>query len=218
MTGDGARPGAEYVYEALVDAGVEVLVGLPGTQTLPLDRVVAARDEMDYVMARHETAIPHVAWGYHRVSGTPAATLTVPGPGETHAMHGLKNAREDCVPLVPVTGDAAPDQRGKGPIHEIEPETYDTVVKENVVVEAEQDLPAAVERGIERGLTPPYGPVRLGVPSAFLAEEIRASPASVDPERVTRDNAAAYDAAADLLADVRAVRNGTTFAGDGTEE
>jgi len=77
--------GGEYVYEALVEAGIDLLVGLPGTQTLPLDRVVARREEMRYVMARHETAIPHVAWGHFETSGRPAATLTVPGPGETNA-------------------------------------------------------------------------------------------------------------------------------------
>ncbi|MEF8852037.1 MAG: thiamine pyrophosphate-binding protein [Haloarculaceae archaeon] len=197
------RPGAAHVYDALLDAGVGLLVGLPGTQTVPLDRVVAARDEMRYVMARHETAVPHVAWGHYEVSGVPAATLTVPGPGETNAMHGLKNALNDSVPILHVTGDAHPDDRGKGPIHEIEPDTYDNVVKENVVVESPRDLPAAVERGVERALTPPMGPVRLGVPSAFLANEVAAPAASVDPERVTRENGDHYDAAAALLAEAR---------------
>lgn len=195
--------GGEYVYEAFREAGVELLVGLPGTQTLALDRVVAQRAEMDYVMARHETAIPHVAWGYYETSGRPAATLTVPGPGETNAMHGLKQALEDCVPILHVTGDASPDQRGKGPIHELETDTYDTVVKENVVVESRRELRATVDRGIERALTPPYGPVRLGVPREFLAEAFAAPPASIEPERVTRDNGAAYDEAADLLADAK---------------
>ncbi|WP_226021447.1 thiamine pyrophosphate-binding protein [Halomicrobium salinisoli] len=217
---DRSKTGGEYVYEALVDAGLDLLVGLPGTQTLPLDRVVADRDEMRYVMARHETAVPHVAWAYYEVSGTPAATLTVPGPGETNAMHGLKNALEDSVPLVHVTGDAHPDERGKGPIHEIDPDTYDDVVKENVVVESRRDLPAAVERGIERALTPPYGPVRLGIPSRFLGEAFAAPTATVEPERVTRENGPAFDAAADLLADAERpllyVGGGVRRSADGT--
>jgi acetolactate synthase-1/2/3 large subunit len=207
------RPGAEYVYDALLAAGVETLVGLPGTQTVPLDRVVTERDEMRYVMARHETAIPHVAWGHYEVSGVPAATLTVPGPGETNAMHGLKNALNDCVPIVHVTGDAHPDDRGKGPIHEIDPDTYDNVVKDNVVVESSRDLTAAVERGIERALTPPMGPVRLGIPSTFLASDVAAPDASVSPERVTRENGPLYDAAADLLADAE---RPVVWAGGGT--
>lgn len=58
-------------------------------QTLPLDRVVAERDHLSYVVARHETAIPHIAWGYYEAGGEPAAIITVPGAGETNAMHGL---------------------------------------------------------------------------------------------------------------------------------
>lgn len=201
--GNSARTkrGGEYVYDALVDAGIELLVGLPGTQTLPLDRVVVQRDEMRYVMARHETAIPHVAWGYYESSGVPAATLTVPGPGDTNVMHGLKNALEDSVPIVHVAADVNPDERGKKPIHEIESGTFDTVVKENVVVTDATDLPAAIDRGIERALTPPKGPVRLGVPSGVLAAEFDAPEASVTPEHVSRNNGSRLDAAADALAD-----------------
>lgn len=198
---DRTRSGGEYVYEALLDAGIDLLVGLPGTQTLPLDRVVARRSEMRYVMARHETAIPHIAWGYYETSGTPAATLTVPGPGETNAMHGLKNALEDSVPIVHVGADVDPDERGKGPIHEIDPGTYDNAVKENVVIERGSDLPAAVARGIERALSAPMGPVRLGISSGVLREEFAAPAATVEPELIERENALELEAAADLLAD-----------------
>jgi acetolactate synthase-1/2/3 large subunit len=183
MSDQPTQRGSEYLYEALVDAGVEVLVGLPGTQTLPLDRAVAERDDMTYVMCRHETAIPHVAWGYGEVSGRTAATLTVPGPGDTNAMHGLKNASEDCVPILHVSADAAPEDRGKGAIHEIEPDTFDNAVKANVNVERAMDLREDLARGIELAHTPPTGPVRLGVPSSILDSEFAAPPVAVEAER-----------------------------------
>lgn len=206
------RRGGEYVYEALVEADIDLLVGIPGTQTLPLDRVVARRSEMRYVMARHETAVPHIAWGYYETSGTPAATLTVPGPGETNAMHGLKNALEDSVPIVHVSADVDPEDRERKPIHEIDPDTFDNVVKENVTVTDSTDLPAALARGIERALAPPKGPVRLGIPSGVLAAEFSAPTATVAPERVTRDNATSYEAAAELLA---AASRPVVYAGGG---
>lgn len=200
MSEDGSpRSGGEYVYQALVKAGIELIVGLPGTQTLPLDRIVSQKDNIRYVMSRHETAVPHVAWGYFETSGRPAATLTVPGPGETNAMHGLKNALEDSVPIVHITGDIHPAEMGKKPIHEIEPNTYDNVVKENIVISSKNDLPAAIEQGITRALTPPYGPVRLGIPSEFLADEFTAPEAQIEPEVVERDNRTLYDDAVELL-------------------
>jgi acetolactate synthase-1/2/3 large subunit len=194
------RRGSEHVYEALVNAGVKVLVGLPGTQTLPLDRTIERRDDITYVMARHETAIPHVAWGYYEAGGGVAATLTVPGPGDANAAHGLKNAYDDNVPVIHISADADPSAFGKHPIHEIEPKTFDTVVKANVTVEDPFRLREVVSRGIETALAPPCGPVRLGIPSTFLAGEVHAPPAFVSPERTTYDAGSATDEAARRLA------------------
>ncbi|MFC6907196.1 thiamine pyrophosphate-binding protein [Halalkalicoccus tibetensis] len=165
------RRGSDYLYEALVDSGIKILVGLPGTQTLPLDRTVAERDEMQYVMARHETAIPHIAWGYYESGGDIAATITIPGPGETNAMHGLKNAFNDCVPIVHISADSDPDDRGKSPIHELEPETFDHVVKSNYRIERSVDFLGKIRDGIETAQTPPFGPIRLGIPSSLLDSE-----------------------------------------------
>jgi acetolactate synthase-1/2/3 large subunit len=204
MTAPGAaRLGGEHLYAALREHDIELLVGLPGTQTLPLDTVIADRGGIRYVMARHETAIPHIAWGYYEASGRPAATLTVPGPGETNAMHGLKNALEDCVPIIHMTGDVHPDDMGKKPIHEITPSTYDSVVKANVTVSSTTDLPAAIERGIEAALSPPRGPVRLGIPYRLLTAEFAAPTASVEPERIDRDNSHRFDRAAEILANAK---------------
>ncbi|AEH38998.1 thiamine pyrophosphate-binding protein [Halopiger xanaduensis] len=196
-----ARPGSEQLYDALVDAGIDLLVGLPGTQTLPLDRTVERRDDIRYVMARHETAIPHVAWGYYEAGGGVAATLTVPGPGDTNAMHGLKNALEDRVPIVHIAADADPADRGKGPIHEIEPDTFDNVVKENVSVERPLEFHRAVRSGIETALTPPRGPVRLGVPKSLLEGEFRSPRVTVDPPASQFEGDAEYRTAARLLAE-----------------
>jgi len=193
------KRGGEHVYEVLVEAGVDVLIGLPGTQTLPIDQVIAQRDEMSYVMARHETAVPHVAWGYFEASGEIAATLTVPGPGDTNAMHGLKNAKEDCVPLVHISADVDPAERGQKPIHEIEADTFDNVVKANINVTNTHELTKQVARAVSIATTPPYGPVRLGVPSNVLEAEFRGSDVTVEPESVDIRDPGAYDRAADLL-------------------
>jgi len=208
-----SRRGSQYLYRALVEAGVEVLVGLPGTQTLPLDRTVAEGSEMDYLMARHETAIPHIAWGYYESSEAIAATLTIPGPGDTNAMHGLKNALEDCVPLIHISADANPEERGQKPIHEIKPDTFDNVVKENITVEKVIELTEQIERAIQIAREPPFGPVRLGVPKTVLATRADHSSASVQPESVEFDNVAACDRAAELL---RSAERPVVYVGGGT--
>jgi acetolactate synthase-1/2/3 large subunit len=193
--------GSECVYDALVDAGVEILIGLPGTQTLPLDRTVAERTEMRYLMARHETAIPHIAWGYYETSDQMAATLTVPGPGDTNAAHGLKNALDDNVPLLHLSPIAEPEAFGKHPIHELKEETFDTIVKSNLTVETPAQLPTALARGVETALTPPYGPVRVGIPSPFLERTVEATDTTIAPEQPTDDTNRSHAEAIRALAD-----------------
>lgn len=194
------RYGSEYLYDALLEAEVETLIGIPGTQTLPLDEIVEERNEIQYVMARHETAIPHIAWGYYEAGKSIAATVTVPGPGDTNAMHGLKNAYEDCVPLIHISPHSEPSHRGKGPIHEIEPDTFDNVVKANINVEQPIELNAKVAEGIETALKPPYGPVRLGIPSSYLGMQFRSPRVSISPGDLHYDNRETYRRAADALA------------------
>jgi len=178
-------PGSDFLSNALVEAGIEHLIGLPGTQTLPLDQTVADRDDIEYVMARHETAIPHMAWGYYEANRQMAATITVPGPGDTNAAHGLKNALNDNVPIIHISPIPAPDDFGKHPIHELPNETFDHVVKRNLNVDSSSRLREVIARGIESAQTPPCGPVRLGIPSPFLEGSVAAPVVDVDIERTT---------------------------------
>ncbi|MFC6753512.1 thiamine pyrophosphate-binding protein, partial [Halorubrum tibetense] len=153
----------EAVVDCLLDHGVEVAFGIPGKQTLPLNRAFADRDAR-FVVARHETAVTHQAWGYAESSepGTMAATVVVPGPGDMNAMNGLKNAKNDCVPLLHLAVETERDVRGGDGIHETPPATYDTVVKENVLVESPAGAVAAVADAIRVARQPPQGPVRVG--------------------------------------------------------
>ncbi|TKX86919.1 thiamine pyrophosphate-binding protein [Halorubrum sp. SS5] len=161
---------AEAVVDAMLDRGVDTVFGIPGKQTLPLNRALADRDAR-FVVARHETAVPHEAWGYAETSepGAMAATCVVPGPGDTNAMNGLKNALNDCVPLLHLAVETERSVRGGDGIHETPPETYDTVVKENVLVDSPAGAVPAVVEAIRTAREHPQGPVRVGIPKDVLA-------------------------------------------------
>ncbi|RLM49778.1 thiamine pyrophosphate-binding protein [Halorubrum sp. Atlit-28R] len=194
---------AEAVVDAMLDRGVDTVFGIPGKQTLPLNRALADRDAR-FVVARHETAVPHQAWGYAETSepGAMAATCVVPGPGDTNAMNGLKNALNDCVPLLHLAVETERSVRGGDGIHETPPETYDTVVKENVLVDSPAGAVPAVVEAIRTAREHPQGPVRVGIPKNVLASRTPQpavgdrdpSPPPTAPPDAVRD-------AADRLAD-----------------
>ncbi|MFT4947417.1 MAG: acetolactate synthase-1/2/3 large subunit, partial [Natronomonas sp.] len=157
--------------DQLVAGGIDTVFGIPGKQTLPLNEAIEARHDVQFVVARHETAVSHMAWGYAETSGGPAATLVVPGPGDMNAMNGLKNALNDCTPLIHVAVETEPGIRGGDGIHETPPDTYDNVVKENRLAERPSAVRVEIGRAVEAATTPPKGPVRIGIPKNFLAED-----------------------------------------------
>ena len=162
----------EAVIDSLAANGIDTVFGIPGVQTLPLNKSIEGRNDIRFVMIRHETAAPHAAWGYAESSGEPAATFVIPGPGDMNAMNGLKNALNDCTPLVHIAVETDPDIRGGDSIHEVDPDTYDNVVKMNTLIETPESTVAELERAIAIAETPPKGPVRVGIPKSFLTMNV----------------------------------------------
>jgi acetolactate synthase-1/2/3 large subunit len=188
------------VVDRLAANGIDTVFGIPGTQTLPLNETIDGRDDVEFVVARHETAVSHQAWGYAESSGDPAATLVVPGPGDLNATNGLKNAYNDCTPLVHLAVETDPELRGGDDIHETPPETYDTVVKHNALVTTPESTLAVLEEAIATAETPPKGPVRVGIPRPFLTRNVAlAQPGTYDRSGVTGVDDDSVAAAADLL-------------------
>ncbi|OYR52109.1 acetolactate synthase [Halorubrum sp. Ea1] len=193
---------AEAVVDHMLDRGVDVAFGIPGKQTLPLNRALADRDAR-FVVARHETAVTHQAWGYAETGepGAMAATVVVPGPGDMNAMNGLKNALNDCVPLLHLAVETEREVRGGDGIHETPPETYDTVVKENVLVDSPAGAVPAVADAIRVAREHPQGPVRVGIPKDVLASRTpQPAVGERSPSAPPAPPADAVDRAAELLA------------------
>ncbi|XVH33199.1 thiamine pyrophosphate-binding protein (plasmid) [Haloferacaceae archaeon DSL9] len=168
----------DAIIDCLTRNGIETVFGIPGKQTLPLNKSISERDDIRFVMARHETNVSHQAWGYAETSGKMAATVVIPGPGDMNAMNGLKNALNDCTPLLHIAIETEPEVRGGDGIHETPPDTYDTVVKENITIENPQSTVAELERAMRIAQTAPKGPVRVGIPKNFVPVDVELAAAA----------------------------------------
>ncbi|WP_049944573.1 thiamine pyrophosphate-binding protein [Haloarcula marismortui] len=166
------------VVDRLVANGIDTVFGIPGKQSLPLNEAIGNRDDIRFVVARHETAVSHQAWGYAETSGEIASTVVVPGPGDMNAMNGLKNALNDCTPLVHFAIETEPALRGGDAIHETPPDTYDNVVKENILLKNPETTAATIDRAVQIAQTPPKGPVRVGLPKNYLQMDVPLAGAS----------------------------------------
>lgn len=99
--------GAQSLIRTLVDAGVEVCFGNPGTSEMHFVAALDSVPEMRGVLGLFEGVVTGAADGYARIAEKPAATLLHLGPGMANGMANLHNARRAFTPMVNVIGDHA---------------------------------------------------------------------------------------------------------------
>ncbi len=99
--------GAQALITTLVDCGVEVCFGNPGTSEMHFVAALDTVPQMRGVLCLFEGVVTGAADGYARIAGKPAATLLHLGPGLGNGLANLHNARRAHVPVVNVIGDHA---------------------------------------------------------------------------------------------------------------
>jgi acetolactate synthase-1/2/3 large subunit len=99
--------GAESLVTTLVDSGVDVCFGNPGTSEMHFVATLDRVDGMRAVLCLFEGVVTGAADGYGRMAGKPAATLLHLGPGLGNGWANLHNARRAGSPIVNVVGDHA---------------------------------------------------------------------------------------------------------------
>jgi acetolactate synthase-1/2/3 large subunit len=99
--------GAQALIRTLVDGGVNVCFGNPGTSEMHFVAALDSVPEMRAVLALFEGVVTGAADGYARMAGRPAATLLHLGPGLGNGLANLHNARRAHTPIVNVVGDHA---------------------------------------------------------------------------------------------------------------
>lgn len=99
--------GAQALITTLVDSGVEVCFGNPGTSEMHFVAALDTVPQMRGVLCLFEGVVTGAADGYARIAGKPAATLLHLGAGLGNGLANLHNARRAHVPMVNVIGDHA---------------------------------------------------------------------------------------------------------------
>jgi len=83
-------------------------------------RLQAIEGNLNYYGVRHEGAAAFACSGYAKLTGTPAACLTIAGPGATNLMTGLWDAKVDRAPLLALTGQVQVQVFGPGAFQEVD--------------------------------------------------------------------------------------------------
>jgi len=114
---------SHVMVETMVNWGIRHVFGMVGHSNLGLAEAVRIQEEkgkLTYIGIRHEGAASFACSGYAKVSGKPAACMTIAGPGATNLLTGLWDAKMDRIPVLALTGQVNTQFFGPGAFQEID--------------------------------------------------------------------------------------------------
>ena len=114
---------SHVIAETLVEWGVDAVFGMVGHSNLGMAealRIQEDRGKLRFFGIRHEGAAAFACSGYAKVTGRPAACLSIAGPGATNLLTGLWDAKVDRAPVVALTGQVQTQVLGPGAFQDID--------------------------------------------------------------------------------------------------
>ncbi|MDH3663188.1 MAG: thiamine pyrophosphate-binding protein, partial [Alphaproteobacteria bacterium] len=113
----------DAMAETMTNWGVTTVFGMVGHSNLGLADALRMQEKdgrLKYYGIRHEGAAAFACSGYAKLTGKPAACLTIAGPGATNLMTGLWDAKVDRAPVLALTGQVDAQVLGPGAFQEID--------------------------------------------------------------------------------------------------
>ena len=120
-----ARPRtvSDVMVETMVNWGISHVFGMVGHSNLGLADAIRRRGEageLAFIGVRHEGAAAFAASAFAKLTGRPAACLSIAGPGATNLLTGLWDAKVDRAPVLALTGQIDTQVLGPGAFQELD--------------------------------------------------------------------------------------------------
>jgi len=97
---------ADFLVERLKAWGVETIFGYSGDGINGVIGAIQRDGSIDFIQPRHEEMGAFMAVAYAKFSGQLGVCLATGGPGATHLVTGLYDARLDHMPVLAICGQA----------------------------------------------------------------------------------------------------------------
>ena len=117
------RTVGDLMMETLANWGVKHVFGMVGHSNLGVADALRLQEEdgrISFYGIRHEGAAAFACSAYGKLTGRPAACLSIAGPGATNLLTGLWDANVDRSPVVALTGQVETQVLGPGAFQEVD--------------------------------------------------------------------------------------------------
>lgn len=117
------RTVTDVMVETMTNWGLQSVFGMVGHSNLGLAesiRLAVGDGKLNYYGIRHEGAAAFAISAYGKLTGEPAAALTIAGPGATNLLTGMWDAKVDRAPVLALTGQVQTQVFGPGAFQDID--------------------------------------------------------------------------------------------------
>jgi pyruvate dehydrogenase (quinone) len=212
-----AKTVADVLWEMLEGAGVKRCYGIVGDALNPVIEALHRNAGIEFIHVRHEEYGVFAAVAEASFTGNPVAVCGTAGPGVTHLINGLMDARKEGVPIIAIAGDVETSLMDTSALEELNPYKFFDVASlyTGRLVNPEQVRPI-VNTAILTALID-RGPTVISLPG-----DIAAAAAPADSYEMTRPAPPLYrpsDADLDKLAGmINKAGSVAIFGGDGCRD
>src|SRR5216684_167474 len=114
----GRKTVADAMWDMLAAAGVRRCYGIVGDALNPVIDALRRNGRVDFVHVRHEEAGVFAAVAEACLTQSPVAVCGTAGPGVTHLLNGLIDARKEGAPVIAIAGDTPTNKIDTGTLEE----------------------------------------------------------------------------------------------------
>lgn len=172
---------SDFFVERLKAWGVTRIYGYSGDGINgvlgALQRVEGTDDGIEFIQVRHEEMAAFMATAHAKFTGELGVCLSTGGPGATHLITGLYDAKSDHVPVLAIAGQAERTVRGASYQQEL---NLDRLFADVADFVQEAVAPAQLRHLVDRGVR--VATARNGVTVLVLPKDLQDEPWE-EPER-----------------------------------
>jgi acetolactate synthase I/II/III large subunit len=167
----GERNAADLFVECLEAEGVEYVFGIPGEETLDLNRALAD-SSIEFVPVRHEQGGAYMADMYGRLTHRAGVCLGTLGPGATNLVTAIADAWLDRSPLVALTGQGDLERTHKESHQYIDVVSMlQPITKWNTRLNSPGMIPEAVRKAFKVAQAQKPGPTHVELPEDVMESD-----------------------------------------------
>jgi len=155
---------AEAIVKVLERLGVDLIFGIPGSQTCPFYDALYS-SSIRHVLVRHEQSAAYMADAFAKFAGKPGICDGTGGPGATNLLTGIATAWTDGSPVLAFTGQQPLSQLGKGAFQELDHVSIlSPITKRSIRLSKPDETVGMMKEAYRIATSGRPGPVHLDLP------------------------------------------------------